>query len=99
MIIRVFRTRIKPDKRMEFERIVKETLPLLRSQKGLVACYPGKPTGSNSDEFVVVTVWRDLPSLKRFAGEKWEEPVLSEEERGIMDEWFTHNYESDDFGQ
>ncbi len=96
MIIRVFRARVKPGKQKEFENMAKViSIPLLRGQKGLVAYYPGRPTGPKSDEFVMVTIWADLASLKAFAGEKWQEAVFpAKEERAALQEWFVHHYES-----
>ncbi len=96
MIIRVFRAHVKPGKHKEFERMVKEiSIPLVRRQKGLVACYSGKPIDRKSDEFIMVTIWADLASLKTFAGEKWQEAVIpAKEERDAMREWFVHHYES-----
>ena len=67
---------------------------LVEAQKGLLARYLGKPTGSSPDEFVMVSVWEDLASLQAFVGEHWEEAVIPEEERSVLLETYVHHYES-----
>jgi len=43
----------------------------------------------------MVTIWKDLSSLKRFAGDKWEKAVIpSEKERAALKKWFVHHYTS-----
>lgn len=94
MIVRVFRARVRPGKHTEFETLVtRRSIPLVKKQKGLVAFYSGRPTGSSMDEFVMVTVWRDLASVKAFVGDDWEPAVIPDEERPILQESFVHHYE------
>ncbi len=94
MIVRVFRARVRPGKSVEFESLVQQlSIPLVRKQKGLVAFYSGRPTGASKDEFVMVTVWRDLASLKAFAGDNWEAAVIPEDERPVLRQTFVHHYE------
>jgi heme-degrading monooxygenase HmoA len=98
MIIRIFRARMQPGMNAEFERMVLElSIPLVEAQKGLIARYSGKPMGSNSDEFVMVSLWEDLAALKAFVGQNWEEAVIPEEERPVILETYVHHYES--FGE
>lgn len=95
MIIHVFRARVQPGKRDDFERMVVDvSTPLVEAQKGLVARYSGRPTGSNTDEFVMVSVWKDLESLRAFAGQDWGKAVIPEEEHPVLRETFVHHYES-----
>ena len=94
MIVRVFRARVRSGKAGEFETLVRRlSIPLVRKQEGLVAFYSGRPTGASTDEFVMVTVWRDLASLKAFAGNAWESVVVPEAERPLLRETFVHHYD------
>lgn len=94
MIVRVFRARVHSGKASAFESLVRSlSIPLVRGQKGLVAFYSGRPAGASADEFVMVTVWRDLASLKAFAGDAWESAVIPEGERPLLRETFVHHYE------
>jgi len=73
MIVRVFRAITQPGKESEFERMLKEqSMPMVEGRDGLLASYFGRPLGAKSNEFVAITVWRDLDSVKAFAGDDWE---------------------------
>jgi hypothetical protein len=94
MIIRVFRARTHPGKQADFETKVKElSIPLVQSQKGLLAFFSGRPMESSPDEFVMVTVWKDLESLKAFAGIEWNVSVIPEPERPLLQSSAVHHYE------
>ncbi len=94
MIVRVFRARVRSGKEAEFESMVRSlSIPLVRKQTGLVAFYSGRPTGASTDEFVMVSIWRDLASLKAFAGPEWESAVIPEDERPLLRQTFVHHYE------
>ena len=93
MIVRVFRARVRPGKHQDFEQKVRElSIPLVRSQRGLVAYFAGKPMSSNPDEFTMVTVWADLEALQAFAGQGWNHSVIPEEELPLLEETFVHHY-------
>ena len=78
MIIRVFRPTIHPGKESEFESFLRDTaIPLVSRQKGVVAQHVGKPRDPSSTEFVYVTVWEDAESIRAFAGERWQEAVIT----------------------
>ena len=92
MIIRVFRPTIRPGKEREFESFLRdEAIPLVSRQSGLVAQYVGKPRESSSTEFLYVTVWNDVASIRAFAGERWQEAVITpDEEHLLKDTWIGH---------
>ena len=65
MIIRLFHAKVRPGKQAEFKKTLELlSLPEIQSRKGMVAFYPGQPFGSNSNEFVLVTVWIEQPLRK-----------------------------------
>ena len=92
MIIRVFRPTIHPGKELEFEAFLRDTaLPLVSRQSGLVAQHVGKPRDPSSTEYVYVTVWEDVESIRAFAGEHWQEAVITpDEEHLLKDTWIGH---------
>jgi heme-degrading monooxygenase HmoA len=60
-------------------------------QKGLVAQHVGRPRDPSSTEYVYVTVWEDVESVRAFAGERWQEAVITpEEEHLLSDTWIAH---------
>jgi heme-degrading monooxygenase HmoA len=65
MIIRVFRPTIHPGKEPEFEVFLRDTaVPLVSQQPGLVAQHVGRPRDPSSPEFVYVTVWEGVESIR-----------------------------------
>jgi heme-degrading monooxygenase HmoA len=92
VIIRVFRPTIHPGKEREFEAFLRETaVPLVSRQPGLVAQHVGAPRDPSSTEFVYVTVWEDVESIRAFAGERWQEAVIEPEEEHLLeDTWIGH---------
>lgn len=92
MIIRIFRPTIHPGKEAEFESFLRDTaIPLVSQQSGIVAQHVGRPRGPSSTEFVYVTVWEDEESIRAFAGESWQEAVITPEEEELLKEtWIKH---------
>ena len=92
VIIRVFRPTIHPGKEREFESFLRETaVPLVSQQSGIVAQHVGKPRDPSSTEYVYVTVWEDVESIRSFAGERWHEAVIAPEEQHLLkDTWIGH---------
>jgi hypothetical protein len=80
VIIRVFKPTIHPGKEPEFEAFLRDTaVPLVSKQAGLVA------------QYVYVTVWEDVESIRAFAGEGWQEAVITpDEEHLLKDTWIGH---------
>ena len=93
MIVRVFRAKIRQGRTADFERLVREqSIPWLNRSDGMVAYFPGKPIDEVSREFVMVTLWRDLASVEKFAGRNWASPVVTEDEAPLVEEMFAHHY-------
>jgi heme-degrading monooxygenase HmoA len=92
VIIRVFRPTIHPGKEDEFEAFLRETaVPLVSQQSGLVAQHVGKPRASSSTEYLYVSVWDDVESIRAFAGERWQEAVITPDEAHLLkDTWIGH---------
>src|SRR5215208_3505418 len=95
MIIRVFRPTIHPGKEQEFEAFLADTaMPLVSRQAGLVAQHVGKPRDPSSSEYLYVTVWEDVESIRSFAGERWQEAVIAPNEEHLLKETWIGHYEA-----
>lgn len=93
MIIRVFRAIVQDGMQSEFQDFFAEkALPRIRQQRGLISVQVGTPSEITPDELLMVTTWRDLDSLKGFAGEDWAEPVIDPAEEHMLKETFLHHY-------
>ncbi len=93
MIVRVFRTRLRPGIRAAYAQLVRERgIPHMRAEPGLLAIHVGQPT-ERPDELSVVSVWRDLESLKPFAGEHWQEIVILPGEAELLVEATIAHYD------
>ena len=92
MIIRVFRPTIHAGKAGEFEAFLHDTaVPLVSRQAGLVAQHLGRSHDPSSTEYLYVTVWRDVRSVRAFAGEHWQEAVITPDERHLLRQtWIGH---------
>lgn len=94
MIVRIFCAKVRKGKEKELLQAVERVaIPLVKSQKGMLQHYAGKPTASNANEFVMVTVWENLDALKKFAGEDWEKAVIPKEELELLESSLVHHYE------
>ena len=100
MIIPVFRPTIHPGMEREFESFLQETaVPLVSQQSGIVAQHVGKPLDPTSTEYVLVTVWEDLGSIRAFAGERWQDAVIDPDEEHLLKRTWIQHYETlDDSG-
>jgi heme-degrading monooxygenase HmoA len=95
MLIRVFHARVQPGMGSEYERFIREkTLPLLRQLPGLVALHIGTPQAETPDEYVMVSVWKDVASLQAFTGPNWREAVVLPGEAHVFKEMTVHHYEA-----
>jgi heme-degrading monooxygenase HmoA len=85
MIIRVFTPTIHPGKTTEFEGFLRDTAtPLMARQPGLLSQHAGRSRASASTEYVYVTVWEDVESIRAFAGERWQDAVIAPEEEHLL---------------
>ena len=92
MIIRVFKPTVHAGKDGEFESFLRGTaVPLLSRQAGLLAQYVGRSRDASAHEYLYVTVWQDVEAVRAFAGERWQEAVITpEDEHLLRDTWIRH---------
>lgn len=97
MIIRVFRAVVHDGKQKEFEEFfLNQAVPHVKSQAGLIEMSVGFPQASSPNEFLMTMLWKDLESVKKFAGENWQQAVILEDEKHMIKEVFVHHYEKAD---
>lgn len=93
MIIRVFRARLKSGAYDAFARITDETtLPVMRVQPGLLTVRAGGPGGTR-DVFAILSVWKDLESLKAYTGDNWEEALVLPGEADLVIETSVQHFD------
>ena len=94
MIIRVFRAKIRPGNLVEFKQMAQEqSIPWLTSSEGMLGYFAGEPHGADENEFVMVTLWRDVEALQSFAGENWQTPVVTPDEAPLVENMMAHHYQ------
>ena len=93
MIIRVFRAVIRDGKVDEFKKLVQEqSIPWLTESDGMLGYFPGQPFEENDREFTMITLWRDLDSIKLFCGDDWNNPVVTEDETPLVEAMYAEHY-------
>ena len=93
MIVRIFRAKIRKNQIAKFKRMVQEqSIPWLESSEGMLGYFPAEPFGENEQEFVMITLWRDLDSLIAFAGSDWNNPLVTENEALLVEAMFVRHY-------
>ena len=92
-VIRIFRATIKPGAEAPFKAFfLEEALPMVRRQEGLLSVQVGLPLESSPSQFSMITTWRDLAAVKKFAGTNWEQAVIDPREAPFIGESFVSHY-------
>ena len=73
--------------------VQEQSIPWLASTAGMLGYFAGEPLGDDETEYVMVTLWRDLESLQRFAGEKWKTPVVTADAAPLVEEMMAYHYQ------
>lgn len=94
MVIRVFKARLKPGKRAEFEWLTRRSsLPVIRAHPGCLSARIWDAPADRPDIFVLTSIWQDLPSLQGFAGETWREAIVLPGEADLLEEATVEHYD------
>jgi quinol monooxygenase YgiN len=94
VIVRIFKALVINGELERWQQQVEDySIPWLEAQEGMLACYPGKPLGDER-EFVMVSLWRDLDSLRAAVGDNWTEVALFEDEASLVESVAVDHYES-----
>jgi transposase/quinol monooxygenase YgiN len=94
MIIRVFSARLKPGARDAYEDLCQRvSVPLMSAQPGCLTCRMGAERPGRPDDFVFISLWRDLESLKAFTGERWEAASILPGEADLLERVAVQHYD------
>jgi len=94
-ITRVFRARIVPGLRQEFEeKFSSISIHVVNDAAGYISASIFKPTRWAPDEYAMISQWEDEAALKAFAGEKWNRAVIPAGMEKFIVECWVHHYES-----
>lgn len=93
MITRIYRVKIKPDLRDEFEPLFK-TVALGSATKfnGCKQVILGAPTAEAPDEYAMISIWDNENSLEEFAGADWSAPHIPDGMEKFIDECWLHHF-------
>jgi quinol monooxygenase YgiN len=93
MHIRLFHAKVRPGKQGDFKKVLEAlSVPTIQKRKGMVAIYPGQPMGPDSNEFVLVTVWKDQTALENRDHEAWVKAIIPQEALYLLEEWRIDGY-------
>lgn len=76
MIIRVYRAKAVPGREAEVANTLRDTTPQIRAAEGCLSVEAGRRLVERTEEFVVVSYWRDLAAIAAFGGGIVDEPFL-----------------------
>jgi len=95
MIIRLIHAKVRAGKQDQFRQILELlALPEIQAKNGMLAFYPGQPLGPESNEFILVTVWKGHKSVEMHHHEEWIQKVIPHEALPLLEEWHVHGYKS-----
>jgi len=94
-VTRVFRVRIAPEQREEFEeKFSSISIRAVNEAQGPLSVSILKPTKWAPDEYAMVSRWENEAALKTFAGEQWNHAVIPPGMEKFVVECWVHHYES-----
>jgi heme-degrading monooxygenase HmoA len=94
VIIRVYRARVKPGVHEAYERLLREeAVPRMLASPGLVSLHVGTPLEDPPQEFLLMSIWRDLAALRAFVGTRWRESLVLAGEAHLVAEAIVDHYE------
>ena len=97
MIIRVFRTKVRPGTHKQYEALIRErVVPLILQAPGLISLHAGFPIDDPPDEFLLMSVWTDLASMRAFVGPRWREALVVPGEEHLVLHSIVDHYEGEE---
>lgn len=95
MLIRLIHVKVRPGRQDEFKKTLELlSIPDIQSHSGMIACYPGQPLGQSGNEFVLVTVWKDMVVNKHRTEQEWARAIIPPEAMPLVEEWRVQGYKS-----
>jgi quinol monooxygenase YgiN len=95
MIIRVLHAKVFPGRQAEFRQIIELlSVPQVLQKTGMIGLYPGETNGESSNEFVLVSLWKNLAKYKNYSLDDWIKLILPEEALPLLAEWRLQHYQT-----
>ncbi len=92
-ITRIFRVRVVPDLRHEFEeKFSSISVHAVGEAKGFLSVTILMPSQWEPDEYAMITQWQDEAALKAFAGDNWNRAVIPPGMEKFVAECWVHHY-------
>ena len=101
MIARIWHGKTPSEKADDYVDVIRRTgVPGLRSTDGNRGVYILRRRGKETDEFIVLSFWDSMESIRKFAGPEPEKPVYyPEDDAYLLDRTDrVHHYEAFDEG-
>ncbi|WP_196137453.1 antibiotic biosynthesis monooxygenase family protein [Aliikangiella sp. G2MR2-5] len=96
MIIRVFRVKVQKESSKAFERDFESiSVPLVKSQTGVISVEFGRALSDFDNEYIMISHWSDIDSLKQFAGDSWQQAMIPHGMEQYIKECWVYHYESE----
>lgn len=93
MITRIYRVRIKPALREEFEPLFQTVARAsVADFSGCKQVTVGGPTSLAPDEYAMISVWESVESLQEFAGSDWSIAHIPDGMEKFVDECWLHHF-------
>ena len=95
MITRIFRVKIDPNLREEFEpKFTSISIDAVKKQEGFISVEIGKPTKWAPDEYVMISQWTDEEALRIFVGTTWNIAHIPDGMEKYIKECWVHHYQN-----
>lgn len=92
--MRVYHIKVYPGRQSEFRKAMEFlAAPTMRHRAGMISFYPGQLPGKHSQEFILVTVWRDEAAEKMHSGKDWIDAIIPAELIPLVSEVAIQAYE------
>lgn len=93
MITRIYRVRIKPDLRNQFEPLFQTVARASVAEcTGCTQVTVGGPTSAAPDEYAMISVWDGEESLREFIGSDWTVPHIPSGMEKFVDTCWLHHF-------
>lgn len=94
MIVRVLTASVRSERAAALNAKMREQLPILRAQPGLVYVKLARQVGPTHEEVLLVEEWRDTASLYAWTGPSISNPRLLPGTQDLIDELRVSHYEA-----
>jgi len=94
VLVRVVTGRVKASEVAQVAPVVRERLPAVRDQPGLVAAHFGRQLTGLDAEFVFVTVWRTAGDMHAWVGADLDHTPLFDGHEEVLGDYQVRHYET-----